>query len=65
MYFYVILFFYTWKFWGSSFSSFRGLRVVGSEGLRFRGLRFRNTQKEVKMRNAFRFTLRGMLSVSK
>ena len=29
MYFYVILFFctYTWKFWGSSFSSFRGLRV--------------------------------------
>ena len=31
MYFYVILFFctYTWKFGGSSFSSFRGLRVLG------------------------------------
>ena len=27
MYFYVVLFFYTWEFWGSSFSSFRDLRV--------------------------------------
>ena len=43
MYLYVILFFYTWKFWVSSFSSFRGLRVLGSLGLRFRGLRFRDT----------------------
>ena len=42
MYFYVILFFwtYTWKFWGSLFSSLRGLRVLGS-------LRFRDTLEEV------------------
>ena len=35
MYFYVILFFctYTWTFWGSSFSSFRGLRVFVLEVL--------------------------------